>query len=149
MNSATRLLVNDRADIAAAAGIAGVHLTTRSLRPNQVREVFGQELLIGASTHSLHEVEKAKDEGADFVVFGPVFETESKLGYGPPVGVEQLRLASAINIPVLALGGIRVANIEVCHRAGASGIAAITLLNDADALSDVVRHVRASFLEPK
>ncbi|HEX7773081.1 MAG TPA: thiamine phosphate synthase, partial [Pyrinomonadaceae bacterium] len=76
-NSKTRLLVNDRADIARAAGADGVHLTSQSLPADVVRNIFGPEFLIGVSTHSLDEARAARDGGADFVVFGPVFETES------------------------------------------------------------------------
>ena len=91
--SNTRILVNDRADVAASAGV-GVHLTTRSLNPRVVREAFGSELLIGASTHSLEEAQNAALGGADFVVFGPIFETAGKLEYGPPVGLEALRVVA-------------------------------------------------------
>ncbi|HEU4387016.1 MAG TPA: thiamine phosphate synthase, partial [Blastocatellia bacterium] len=109
----TRILINDRADIAASLG-AGVHLTTRSMTAGTVRETFGEELLIGVSTHNLIELEGAERGGADFVVFGPVFETESKKEYGPPVGLETLRAAAAATpLPVLALGGINTVN----HRA--------------------------------
>lgn len=148
-NSNTRLLVNDRSDIARAAGADGVHLTARSLRPNVIREMFGKEFLIGSSTHSLEEVVRARDEGADFVVFGPVYETESKRGYGPPVGLEQLRLATTTELPVLALGGIRIENAADCFAAGASGIAAITLLNDVDSLAKTVERLRVVYKEVK
>ena len=76
--SATRLLVNDRADIARGAGADGVHLTTRSLEARIVRRTFGEEFLIGVSTHSIEEARDAREGGADFAVFGPVFETASK-----------------------------------------------------------------------
>src|SRR2546426_4540478 len=76
--SFTRVLINDRADIATTAGADGVHLGTRSLEPKVVRAAFGDTFLIGASTHSLAEAIAARDDGADFAVLGPVFETESK-----------------------------------------------------------------------
>src|SRR5438094_10542677 len=85
--TSTRLLVNDRADIAAGAGAHGVHLTTRSLEPKIVRRTFGNGFLIGASTHSLAEATNARGGGADFIVFGPVFPTASKAGYGSPLGL--------------------------------------------------------------
>src|SRR5215213_3988547 len=75
--SDTRLLVNDRADIARAAGADGVHLTTRSLEAAVVRRAFGEDFLIGVSAHSLEEARAARDGGADFAVFGPVFDTPS------------------------------------------------------------------------
>src|SRR5438874_2297354 len=74
----TRVLVNDRADIAAGAGAHGVHLTTHSLNAATIRKAFGDNFLIGASTHSSDKARQARDEGADFAVFGPVFQTKSK-----------------------------------------------------------------------
>jgi thiamine-phosphate pyrophosphorylase len=127
--TSTRLLVNDRADIAAGAGADGVHLTTRSLEPKSVRKAFGDNFLIGASTHSLAEATSARNGGADFVVFGPIFPTPSKAEYGPPLGVDCLAdVASELApFPVLALGGISIDNARECLRAGASGIAGISL----------------------
>ncbi len=139
-----RVLVNDRADLALAAG-AGVHLTTRSIGPAVVRKAFGSRLLVGASTHSLAEAERAEREGADFVVFGPVFETESKLAYGPPVGTRALsETVSKLSIPVLALGGIKLSNFQQAIDAGAAGIAAISLFTSADDLEKTVRAIKTA-----
>src|SRR5689334_4028396 len=115
--SATRLLVNDRFDVASAAGADGVHLTTVSLPTRVVREVCGPNFLIAVSTHSLDEARRARDEGADFVVFGPVFETESKRAFGPPQGLEKLqRVTSELRgFPVLAIGGVTLDNAESCY----------------------------------
>ncbi len=133
-NYNTRVLVNDRADIAATTG-AGVHLTTRSIKPDVVRSVFGSEMLIGVSTHSLEEAVAAEKGGADFIVFGPVFETESKKIYGPPVGLEALAEVTArLSIPVLALGGIKLSNFREALESGAAGIAAISLFTGASDL---------------
>ena len=145
--SHTRLLVNDRADVASAAGASGVHLTSHSIDTSVIRRTFGPEFLIGVSTHSFEEVETARDDGADFVVFGPVFETESKLIYGPPLGIETLRQVAAQSgsFPVLALGGVTMDNVEDCFRAGTSGIAAIRLLENPDRLPSVVQQVRHQF----
>ena len=88
--SATKLLVNDRADIAVTAGADGVHLAGSSLRAATIRKTFGEDLVIGVSTHSLKEARVARDESADFVVFGPVFETLSKRVYGEPRGLREL-----------------------------------------------------------
>lgn len=124
--SATRLLVNDRFDVARAAGADGVHLTARSLPANVVREICGPDFLIGASIHSLEEARSAS--AADFVVFGPVFATGSK----QPQGLEKLReVTSALpGFPVVAIGGINQDNAAQCYEAGASGVAAIRLFND-------------------
>jgi thiamine-phosphate pyrophosphorylase len=145
--SSTRLLVNDRADIAAAAGADGVHLRTSSLTPKVVRRTFGEEFLIGVSAHSLIEASMARAQGADFVVLGPVFDTSSKQQYGQPLGLEKLReVASELSpFPVLALGGVTAANAANCIRAGASGIAAISMLNDPLQLQRVVDRIKGGF----
>ncbi|HET9478893.1 MAG TPA: thiamine phosphate synthase, partial [Pyrinomonadaceae bacterium] len=129
--SASRVLVNDRFDIARAAGADGVHLTSLSLPVHVVREACGPEFLIGASTHSLETAREARDGGADFVVFGPVFETESKHVYGPPQGLEKLqRVTRALQgFPVLAIGGVNLDNADRCFAAGASGFAGISWFN--------------------
>jgi thiamine-phosphate pyrophosphorylase len=139
-NSSTRLLVNDRFDIAMAAHADGVHLTSRSMSPDVVRKSCGPELLIGASTHSLNEARLASDMGADFVLFGPVFETESKREYGAPQGVRKLReVSSALKeFPVIAIGGVTLQNAGECIKAGAAGVAAISLFSDAQGLKSVV-----------
>ena len=128
-DSSTRLLVNDRFDIARAAGADGVHLTSRSLPTNIVRSICGDDFLIGVSTHSLEEALRAREENADFIVFGPVFETPSKQIYGAPQGLEKLReVTNALDgFPVLAIGGINLDNTADCLSAGASGIAGISL----------------------
>ena len=130
--TSTRLLVNDRFDVARAAGADGVHLTETSLPPRVVRETCGAEFVIGVSTHSLESARAARDGGADFVVFGPVFETESKRAFGPPQGLKKLReVASALEVfPVLAIGGINVDNAFSCFKVGASGIAGISWFNN-------------------
>lgn len=139
----TKLLVNDRADIARAAGADGVHLTTQSLPANVIRRSFGEGFLIGVSTHSVEEALTARDQGADFVVFCPVFETESKLPFGEPQGLEKLRhVAAEIDpLPLIAIGGISLENASDCLRAGACGIAAIRLLQNASELSQVVQSI--------
>jgi thiamine-phosphate pyrophosphorylase len=119
------LLVNDRFDVARAAGADGVHLPSNSLPAHLVREICGNDFLIGVSTHSLEEARAAM--AADFIVFGPVFATGSK----QPQGLEKLReVTSALSgFPVVAIGGIDLDNAEECFRAGASGIAAIRLFS--------------------
>src|SRR5690348_13202846 len=104
----TRLLVNDRVDIARAANADGVHLTARSLPADVVRKICGPEFLIGVSTHSLAEARAAQAAGADFVVFGPVFDTESKRAFGAPQGLDKLREVTRAlgKFPVLAIGGV-------------------------------------------
>jgi len=145
--SATKLLINDRSDIAAAAGADGVHLTSASLPTSVVRQAFGDEFLIGVSTHSLAEASEARRSGADFVVFGPVFETPAKEKYGEPQGLKQLETVTSglAPFPVLALGGITSARVSDCIQAGARGIAAIRMLNDPMQLDRVVNEIRELF----
>ena len=136
----TKLLVNDRVDIARAAGADGVHLTSRSLPSSVVRMTCGPEFLIGVSTHSLAEARAARDGSADFVVFGPVFETESKRAFGPPQGLDNLRAVTRTldEFPVLAIGGITLDNIPACLSAGASGVAAIHMLDTPEKIRNVL-----------
>lgn len=139
----TRVLVNDRADVAASLG-AGVHLTTRSMTAETVRNTFGAELLTGVSTHSIEEATAAESGGADFIVFGPVFETESKKSYGPPVGLDKLEEACLrLKIPVLALGAVKLSNFGEALDRGAAGIAAISLFTDTDDLRSVVNEIKS------
>ena len=147
--SATQLLINDRSDIAAAAGADGVHLTTSSLPTAVVRQTFGEEFLIGASTHSLDEAKLARRDGADFVVFGPVSETASKKEYGETLGLTNLATVCAelSPFPVLALGGVEIGNVADCIRAGARGVAAIRMLQQPDRLADIADEIRRSFGE--
>ena len=147
--SATRLVVNDRADISRAAGADGVHLTTASLEASVIRRAFGDQFLIGVSTHSLEDARGARQQGADFVVLGPVFETASKRVYGEPLGPEKLKQVATelVPFPVLALGGVTLANVASCFNAGATGIAAIRLLNDPANLARVVQEIRSKFEE--
>ncbi len=144
-SSATKLLVNDRADVAAAAGADGVHLTARSLPASVVRQSFGNDFLIGVSTHSLDEARAAHDARADFAVFGPVFETPAKARYGPPVGLEQLKhvCVELEPFPIFAIGGVTEDNFVDCLRAGAQGIAAIRMFGDPQRLPGVVGKIKS------
>lgn len=136
--SATRLLVNDRADIALAAKADGVHLTANSLPTDVIRKSFPNDFIIGVSTHTLEAAIKASSDGADFIVFGPIFETPNK---GEPKGL--VNLAEVCDVlhpfPILALGGIDKANVLSVLEAGAAGFAAIRALNDANSLHSILK----------
>ena len=141
--SSTRVLVNDRFDVALGAGAAGVQLTAQSLSARVVRSATSSRFVIGVSTHSVHEAEEARSGGADLVLFGPVFETESKRSFGPPQGLSKLAdIAAAVDTPVIAIGGIAIENVRECLRHGAAGIAAIRLLNDSNSLLETVAAIR-------
>ncbi|MBI3606409.1 MAG: thiamine phosphate synthase [Nitrospirae bacterium] len=121
------LLINDRIDVMLAVDADGVHLRADSLPTRAVRRILGPGKLIGVSTHSIEAVWRAADEGADFVTFGPVFETPSKIRYCPPVGVGALAEACRHSgVPVFALGGITRDRIAAVMGAGAHGVAVIS-----------------------
>ena len=142
--SSTRVLVNDRFDVALGAGAHGVQLTAQSLPARVVRGATSSRFVIGVSTHSVDEAEEARSGDADLVVFGPVFETESKRSFGPPQGLSKLAdIAAAVDrTPVIAIGGIAIENVRECLRHGAAGIAAIRLLNDSNGLPATVAAIR-------
>ncbi|HKD81939.1 MAG TPA: thiamine phosphate synthase [Candidatus Angelobacter sp.] len=146
--SATKLLINSRTDVALACGAHGVHLPAGDLPASEIRAIFARANVvapvIGVSTHSQAEIVSAEAHGGDFAVFGPVFE---KAGNANPEGLEQLREVStftksrAVALPVVALGGITLANALLCLQAGAAGIAGIRLFQENRA-SDVVKKLR-------
>ena len=127
-----RLFVNDRVDVALAAGADGVHLGGGALAPSEVRPL-APHLQLAASTHSAAEVIRHRDAGwLSFVVFGPVFETPSKRPFGPPLGLPALRDACTAGLPVLAIGGLDGERARACRTAGASGVAVIRAVLAAD-----------------
>ncbi len=128
-----KLFINDRFDIALAVGADGVHLTQAGIPVDAVRKTVRNKLVIGVSTHSLKEAREAEKGGADFVTFGPVFRTGSKVKYGPPVGLDALKqVSSRLRIPVFALGGIKVSRIKKVKTAGAFGVSMISEILKAD-----------------
>ena len=120
------LLINDRIDVALALDAAGVHLAGHSLPTRSARRVLGPDKLLGVSIHSLDAARQAAEEGADFVVFGPVFATPSKLAYGPPQGLPRLaEVVRDVPVPVIGIGGITPANVPQVMQTGAHGVAMI------------------------
>lgn len=144
--TATRVVVNDRLDVALAAGAGGVHLGHQSLPAGTVRGMVSGGFLAGVSCHSLAEAVAAEQAKADYVLLGPIFETPSKLAYGPPLGLEKLReVATRVKLPILALGGITVDRVKPCLEAGATGIAGISIFQSAPSLAARVRELRMQF----
>jgi thiamine-phosphate pyrophosphorylase len=164
--SKTKLLINSRTDVALAVGLDGVHLTSRDVAASETRSMYAaalregsvsaREFTVGVSCHSVDEVRLAESHGADFAVLAPIFE-KVKTGQAG-AGVEMLRAAiNAIpadkrveagdrrgNMPVLALGGVTIANAAECLRAGAAGVAGIRLFQDGD-VTETVRRLRGNF----
>jgi thiamine-phosphate pyrophosphorylase len=147
-----RILVNDRLDVALAAQAGGVHLGGNSLPVEEAKrlllsspaaQTLEHDFLLGVSCHSLDAAKSAASSGANYIFFGPVFATPSKTAYGSPQGLDRLAtVCSSVNIPVLAIGGITLANASSCLSAGASGIAAIRLFQDSADLTSIVRAIR-------
>ncbi|MGA2629273.1 MAG: thiamine phosphate synthase [Terriglobia bacterium] len=145
--SSTRLVVNGRLDVALGLGAAGVHLGNHSLPAPIVREVVPPSFLVGVSCHSLEEALAAATAPADYILLGPIFETPSKLAYGPPLGLAKLREVSAqVSVPILALGGITVDRARACLKAGATGIAGISIFQTCASLERRVAELRAAIL---
>lgn len=130
-----QLLINDRVDVALACEADGVHLPEKSFTPAEARSLLGERKLIGCSVHRIEDLRSPTLAGADFVVFGPVFDTPSKRPFGPPAGLD--RLARAVRecaLPLLAIGGVDASRAQELRKIGVHGVAAIrALLSVADA----------------
>ncbi|MBI1356551.1 MAG: thiamine phosphate synthase [Acidobacteria bacterium] len=128
-----KVLINERVDMAAAADLDGVHLPSDSVGAARARRILGERALIGVSCHGVEDVRRAASEGADFAVFGPVFDTPSKRRWGTPLGLGELsNAARAVSIPVLALGGVSPKNARDCRDAGAAGVAGISMFQGTE-----------------
>jgi thiamine-phosphate pyrophosphorylase len=143
--------VNDRFDVALAAGAAGVHLGENSLPVSVVAQSRGfsapPNFLMGVSCHAKEAAVQAARDGASYLFFGPVFATPSKAAFGAPQGLARLReVCSAVNIPVLAIGGITVENAVDCCAAGAAGVAGIRLFQEAGNMAAVVAKIHQGAL---
>lgn len=141
-----KVLVNDRLDVALASRADGVHLRATSLPVSAVRQMRDQRgldsFLIGVSTHSLTEAQTAEEGGATFIVAGPVFSPNSKSIEGPPMGLDQFeKICQRVSVPVIALGGIGRETCRDAMAAGAAGIAAIGLFQEARDLSALVGEI--------
>ena len=144
----TKILVNDRVDIALAAGAAGVHLKESSAQPERIQSIVPEDWVVGLSVHYLDgKLKEINEDCVDYVVVGNVFETDSKLGKNP-IGIEGLAGAvKKYSIPVLGIGGIDLSNLSEVSQSGASGFSAIGLFgslvgSDPQLLFDLVRRLK-------
>jgi len=121
------VIVNDRADLAAIAGAAGVHVGQGDLDPISVRGVLGGESVVGISTHTPFQVRVAVTESVDYIAVGPVFETSTKKDHASVLGLERFaEICEAVDLPVVAIGGIRLEHLAELFAAGANSVAAIS-----------------------
>ena len=137
-----KLFINDHVDVAVAVEADGVHLGHQSMPVAAVRGIVGPKMLIGVSTHNIEEARLAEKAGADFVTFGPIYETPSKALLGKPVGLETLKDARrAVDIPIFALGGIRGSNIGHVLWAGAYGVSMISAILGAEDIQKRAKNI--------
>ena len=141
----TSLLINGRVDIARGVERVGVHLPSSGLPVAALRARFGAALLLGRSTHNLAEIESARDEGADYATFGPVYSTPSKAALGPPIGLAAFERAATLGLPLFALGGVTLERLPELARAGAAGIAGIRIFLEPAELPALVAVASALF----
>jgi thiamine-phosphate pyrophosphorylase len=141
------VVVNDRLDVALAAKAAGVHLPADGLPIDQVRRAAGKRWVIGRSVHSLAEARQAQKEGADYLIFGPVFETPGKAAFGPPQGPDALRkVVEGVRVPVWAIGGITPGRAAELRGLTIAGVAAISCIASAPDPAEAVRALRAALV---
>ncbi len=139
--------VNGRVDVALAAGAAGVHLPADGVGPHDVKGAWHGSLRLGVSAHTLDEARAAQVNGADFIAFGPVFDTPSKRRFGAPVGPEALEtVARAVKLPVFAIGGIDATTLERIARMPLAGVAVIAAVVSAADMKAAVARLREAAL---
>lgn len=137
-------IVNDRCDLALAVDADGVHLGQTDLPYGYARTVMGPQKLIGLSTHTAEQVKEAEQLKPDYIGFGPIFTPSSKQDYDPVVGIEGLRQIRAItSLPVFAIGGIQLEQVQAVMQAGADGIAVVSAVLKAPHVKDAVRDLIA------
>lgn len=122
-----QLFINSRIKIAMEIGADGLHLPGNFASVQKVIEETNRRFIIGSSVHTLTEAKQRETEGTDFITYSPIYPTLSKPGYGPAVGLEELRkVTETVNIPVFALGGITSERVSECLDAGAYGVAVMS-----------------------
>lgn len=139
----TKLFVNSRIDVAHAVGADGVHLPSDGLPVEIVRRAIGDRMLLGVSCHSVETAKAAEQNGADFVLLGPIYPTASKERYGSPLGVGVLEKArSTVNIPIFAIGGIKREKLREISKSGVYGVAMISTILSSDNIEQAVNGIQ-------
>ncbi|WCK56728.1 thiazole tautomerase TenI [Aneurinibacillus sp. Ricciae_BoGa-3] len=142
-----KIYINDRVDVAWTLGVKGVHLAGHSLEPDQVKGAFPR-LRVGRSVHSVAEAVRMQRQGADYLVFGHIFASQSKPGLKPRGLAELAQVAQSVTIPVMAIGGVTPEKVESVVNAGASGIAVLSgILQAGDPQEAAKRYAQALFGE--
>jgi len=137
-------IINDRVDIAMASNADGVHLGQQDMPAAVARKLLGNQRIIGVSTSSIEEALQAEKDGADYIGFGHIYPTSSKMKSNPPLGVEMLRQVTAISsLPIIAIGGVSSENAASLISYGASGVAVISAISRADDPSAATRQLVA------
>ncbi|WP_372638862.1 thiamine phosphate synthase [Fodinibius sp.] len=139
-----KLFINDRTDVALAAGADGVHCRETGINPGKIK-CLRSSLIVGSSVHSIESSRRAEQEGADFLLFGPVFYTASKAKYGAPQGTAALQeVVESVAVPVFAVGGITPERARECRSAGAYGVAGISSIMMADSVGQRVNQWKST-----
>ncbi len=134
-----KLLINTHTDIAHRVGADGVHRPAAGPTVDELRSQLEPDAIIGVSTHSLAEARAAAEQGADYITLSPIFESASKPGYGPALGVDELaRVCDAVDVPVYALAGVTPERVAACVQAGAYGVAVMGGVMRAEEVGVVV-----------
>ena len=142
-----RLIINDRVDVALALGADGVHLGQTDMTVEAARRLLGQRVILGISTHNLAQAEMAANMPVDYVAFGPIFKTSTKENPDPIAGLDALRAVRTIAgaLPVVAIGGITLANTEEVWKAGADAVSSIrALVSDPSRIPENMRQMLAN-----
>jgi thiamine-phosphate pyrophosphorylase len=142
-----RLIINDRVDVALALGADGVHLGQTDMTVDAARRLLGQRVILGISTHNLAQAEMAANMPVDYVAFGPIFKTSTKENPDPIAGLDALRAVRTIAgaLPVVAIGGITLANTEEVWKAGADAVSSIAaLVSEPSRIAENMRQMLAN-----
>lgn len=141
-NAGVTFIINDNIDIAMLVKPDGVHIGQDDLPIREVRKLVGEEMIIGLSTHSPQQAQKALKDGADYIGVGPIYETHTKDNVCAPVGVEYLEyVVNNIDLPYTAIGGIKIHNMNELLERGAKTICMVSEIVGADNISDTVKNI--------